>query len=403
MIQQFFQLPAMSTTQAVSRQTMLAQARQQLRILMVTPRYFPLMGGVENHVYQVARRLAHAGADITVLTTDPSRQLPAFEEIAGVKIQRVPAYPPRRDYYYAPDLWKFIQPGKWDIVHLQSYHTLVAPMAMYAAWRAHIPYVVTFHGGGHSSTLRNQIRGLHQALLRPLLARAAKLIATARFEIDYYGKRLHLPAEQFTLIPNGCDIAHQVQSAMIPASDNLNSDNLNSDDLIMSVGRLERYKGHQRLLTALPYILQQRPNVHLRIAGHGPYEAELHQLAEKLGVAHRVEIRGIPVTDRNTMATELAKARLVTLLSDYETHPMAALEALALKRPVLVTKTSGLQELAEQGLARAVALDSTPQEVATAVLDQMENPLIPCKLELPTWDDCARELLILYRACVGRF
>ncbi|MCE7987607.1 MAG: glycosyltransferase family 1 protein [Caldilinea sp. CFX5] len=364
-----------------------------LRILMVTPRYLPIMGGVENHVYQVARRLAHADADVTVLTTDLSRQLPAIEATAGVKIQRVPAYPSQRDYYYAPDLWKFIQPGQWDIIHIQSYHTLVAPMAMYAAWRAQIPYVVTFHGGGHSSNLRNQIRGLHQALLRPLLGRAAKLIATARFEIDYYGKRLHLPAERFTLIPNGCDIAHQVQPAMIPVN----------DDLIMSVGRLERYKGHQRLLTALPYILQQRPTVHLRIAGHGPYEAKLQQLAEQLGVAHRVEIRGIPVADRNTMATELAQARLVTLLSDYETHPMAALEALALKRPVLVTKTSGLQELAEQGLARAVALDSTPQEVAAAVLDQMENPLIPGKLELPTWDDCARELLLLYRACVGRF
>ena len=34
-----------------------------LRILMVTPRYFPDMGGVETHVSEVTRRLALAGAD----------------------------------------------------------------------------------------------------------------------------------------------------------------------------------------------------------------------------------------------------------------------------------------------------------------------------------------------------
>ena len=57
-------------TQAKSGKTLGTRAiHRQLRILMVTPRYFPSMGGVENHVYQVTRRLAHAGVDVTVLTS----------------------------------------------------------------------------------------------------------------------------------------------------------------------------------------------------------------------------------------------------------------------------------------------------------------------------------------------
>ncbi|HRW05233.1 MAG TPA: glycosyltransferase, partial [Caldilineaceae bacterium] len=79
-------------------------SNRKLRVLMVTPRYFPYMGGVENHVYQVARRLAHAGTDVTVLTTDPSRELQAAEEVAGVKIRRVVAWPAERDYYFAPQI-----------------------------------------------------------------------------------------------------------------------------------------------------------------------------------------------------------------------------------------------------------------------------------------------------------
>lgn len=370
-----------------------------LRILMVTPRYLPIMGGVENHVYQVARRLAHAGVDVTVLTTDPSKKLPAHETMEDVQIQRVHAWPADRDYYFAPGIYKVIREGGWDLMHLQSYHTLVAPVAMLAAQRAKLPYVVTFHGGGHSSMLRNQLRGVQQTLLRPLLARAQKLIAVANFEINHYGKHLGLAADRFAVIPNGCDLAAPESATVTEAT----TTDPNRPIEILSVGRLEQYKGHHRILAAMPIILGHYPDAHLRIIGEGSYEAELHKQAASLGVSAHVTIGAIPMAKRPAMAMALAKATVVTLLSDYETHPIAALEALSLRRPVLVTNTSGLQELADQGFARSIGLQSTPQEVAQAVIEQIHNPLRPAQLDLPTWDDCARELLLLYRACVGRF
>lgn len=369
-----------------------ATTNRKLRVLMVTPRYFPYMGGVENHVYQVARRLAHAGTEVTVLTTDPSRELKVKEEIAGVQIHRVAAWPAERDYYFAPQISNVIAHGGWDVVHLQSYHTLVAPLTMLAAKRARIPYVVTFHGGGSSSGLRNRIRGLQQGLLRPLLAGAERLVAVANFEVNYYGRRLHLNSDRFVVIPNGCDLP-QVETPIRKSN----------ETLLMSIGRLEHYKGHHRMIAAMPYILAHYPDARLRILGEGPYQSELESQALSLGLADRIEIGGIPATKRSEMAATVAGADLVTLLSNYETHPIAALEALALKRPVLVANTSGLQELAERGLAKAIPLTSTPLEVAAAVVDQLRNPLIPVKLDLPTWDDCARELLLLYRGITGRF
>jgi glycosyltransferase involved in cell wall biosynthesis len=177
-----------------------------LRLLVVTPRYHPYMGGVETHVYEIARRLAGVGIEVTVLTTDPGGQLPTTEESENVRIRRVRAWPAGQDFYFAPDIYKIITQGNWDVVHIQSYHTLVAPMAMFAAWRAKIPYVVTFHGGGHSSRLHNALRKLQYAMLRPLLARAGRLIAIAQFEIKFFGKQLKLPAEHFVLIPNGADL-----------------------------------------------------------------------------------------------------------------------------------------------------------------------------------------------------
>jgi glycosyltransferase involved in cell wall biosynthesis len=340
----------------------------------------------------VTRRLAQAGADITILTTDRTGRRPAREQIDGVSLRRVRAWPAQRDYYFAPGIARVIADGPWDVVHCQSYHTFVAPLAMLAARRAHIPYVVTFHGGGHSSRLRNALRGGQSALLRPLLARAARLVAIARFEIAHYSSRLRLSPDRFVFIPNGADLPRVAQSAPTKAD----------GTLIVSVGRLERYKGHHRAIAALPEVLKQRPDARLRIVGAGPYEAELRRLAQQLGLSERVEIGPIPPTNRQGMAALLSSAAVVALLSDYETHPIAALEALALGRPVVVTHTSGLGELADQGLARSVPLGSSPALVANAILEQLRRPLAAAQVELPSWDDCAANLLQLYHLVVGR-
>ena len=53
----------------------------------------------------------------------------------------------------------------------------------------------------------------------------------------------------------------------------------------MSVGRLERYKGHHRILRALPAILAQEPNARLVLVGSGPYEQPLRAMASQLGVS----------------------------------------------------------------------------------------------------------------------
>jgi glycosyltransferase involved in cell wall biosynthesis len=369
------------------------RAKKPLRVLIVSPRFYPYQGGVQTHVYEVSRRLVRAGADVTVLTTTLDPQLPAEDRLEDVNIRRVRAWPAKRDYYFAPAIGRVIAQGDWDIVHVQSYHTLVAPMAMLAALRANIPYILTFHGGGHSSRLRQALRQIQWLVLRPLLARASRLVATARFETPLYARKLRLPPEQFVFIPNGADLGAALPSAPVAEQTTLSAADRT---LIASVGRLERYKGHHRVIEALPALLEHEPNLHLWVAGAGPYEQDLWQLAQRLGVDEHIEIRAIPPVDRQAFARELSRAALVTLLSEYETHPMAALEAIALGRPLLVADTSGLSELAQQGFARAIPLNSSPEEVAAAMLGQLRAPLLPGRIALPTWDACANELLALY-------
>jgi glycosyltransferase involved in cell wall biosynthesis len=366
-------------------------APRPLRVLLVTARYLPLAGGVELHTYEVARRLAAGGHDVTVLTTDLTGRLPAEERHDGVQVRRTPAWPARGDYYLAPGVYRTMLGGRWDVAHCQGYHTLVAPLAMLAAHRAGLPYVVTFHSGGHSSRLRTALRPAQRALLRPLLARAARLIGVSEFEAAFFRTHLRLPAERFVVIPNGAAAAPTPAPAPPDAA----------EPLIVSVGRLERYKGHHRVIAALPAVLDRCPGARLRIVGAGPYQSELCRLARRLGVDDRVEIGATPPGDRQGMATLLARAALVTLLSEYEAHPLAVMEALALRRPVLVADSSGLRELAERGLVRAIPLRSSAAEVAAAVLEQLRAPLAPPAVSLPTWEECAAALVEVYQDAAG--
>jgi glycosyltransferase involved in cell wall biosynthesis len=341
---------------------------------------------VELHVNEVSRRLAERGVAVTILTTDPTGELPPREEIHGVAVRRVRSWPAERDYYFAPGVYREIAGEDWDLVHVQGYHTFVAPLAMLAAAQARLPFVVTFHAGGHSSRLRQSIRPLQMALLKPLLSRADRLVALTRTEIEEYSRRLRVPRDRFVLIPNGSDLARDAGRSRTSSN----------GALVASVGRLERYKGHQRVLAAFPHVLRRRPDAQLWIAGRGPYEDELEHLAGELGVAGRVEIRAVPAQDRAGMAEELARVKVVLLLSEFETQPMAALEALALGCRLILAETPGLTELVEDGYARGVPLTTSPEEVAAAVLEELDERTVRDPPALPTWDACTDELWNLY-------
>jgi glycosyltransferase involved in cell wall biosynthesis len=357
------------------------------RVLMVTPRSPLKQGGVERHVLEVSRRMAAAGVEVEVLCSDPELSQATSETRDGVRIRTVRAWPRGRDWYLAPGIWREMGRGKWDLVHVQSYHTLVAPLAMLRALTLRVPYVVTFHGGGHSSEVRNRARGPQMRLLRPLLRRAARLVAVARFEIEQYGAALGVPPERFALIPNGTDLSFS--DADLGGAEP-------ETPTLASIGRLEHYKGHHRVLEAFPLVLEREPRARLLIVGKGPYEEELRRQAEALGLDGKVEITSVPAGDPRGMAMLLGQVSLVVLMSEFETHPLVALEAAAARRRLLVADAGGLAELAADGFGRAIPLTSTPEQIAEAAIEELAKPQPQRSPQLASWDECASALLDLY-------
>lgn len=364
--------------------------QRPLRVLMVCPRYLPQVGGTEMHVAEVAHRLsARGGFEITVLTTDRSRRLPRQEIVAGIPVLRVPAWPRRRDYYLAPGIAAVIRQRRWDLVHCQGIHTPVPLLAMLSARRAALPYLVTFHTGGHSSRLRNAMRTTQWRLAGPLLRSAVSLIAVSRFEAAALTRHARLGDKRVVVIRNGGALpAPRPGAAAVPGR-------------IVSSGRLERYKGHQRVIEALPYVIREIPEAHLLILGRGSYESDLYKLARHLGISDRVSIKHVAPADRQGMATMLAQSSVVAALSDYEAHPVAVMEALCVARPVVGYDVAGVGELSVAGWVRGVPRGAPAAVTARELVTAMSSPLPVDHARLPDWDSCADQVAHLYLSALG--
>ena len=367
------------------------QIQRGARILMVCARYFPLTGGVETHVFETSRRLSAAGYDVRILTTDTTGSLPKRELMKGVPVTRVRAWPEWSDIRFAPAVYAEIADNDCDLVHVQGYNTLVAPIAMMAALRRNKPFLLSFHSGGHSSGLRKALRGTQYLALRPPVQRAAQLIGVSQFEADFFSRTMGVARDRFEVVPNGGELPAPSQSAPRSAS----------HPLILSIGRLERYKGHQRAVEAMPFLLRRMPGAKLRIVGVGPFEKELRSLVTRLGLDQDVIIAGVPPAQREAMADLIASASLVVLFSDYEAHPVAVTETLALGRPVLASDNSGFLEMIEGGYISGVSTAAGPEERARMMLAAMENASTATKIDFPTWDDCADRLSAIYLRVLG--
>jgi glycosyltransferase involved in cell wall biosynthesis len=354
---------------------------------MVASRTLPDIGGIESHVKEVATRIAaHGGYDLEVLVTDRTGKLAKHEVVDGYTIRRFPAYPREKDWYLSPGLFWAVLRAKADLIHVQGIHTLVPPLAMLAAILRRTPFLLTFHTGGNSSAFREAARGTQFKILSPLLRRAFTLIGVSEFEAKRFeaivGREIKVVRNGGSLPPVPEDVAPE------PA-------------LVTSVGRIERYKGHHKAVEALPYLLKTHPEARVEILGAGPYEDELCALADRLGVRDKVTIRLIPPADRALMGETIARVGVMTLLSDYEAHPVAVMEALAAGRPAVVSRTSGLTELADLGWVVGVDQDASAEETAEAIRRQIDEPVVPDAAVLPTWETCVAGVTDTYGSIVA--
>lgn len=365
------------------------------------------LGGVETFVWELGRHLAAAGLTVEIIGGRGAIALPA----PGVRVSRAP-FVSRERLRRVPGLARqygltklaerltfgaatlgLLARGGYDILHIQKPFDLPLGAAVRRLTRGRTRLVFGCHGRDFFPGDR-WFTGAVDATVSCSATNAAEVAAR-------YGL-----APQ--VIYNGVDLDHFAPRPPDPA---LRARLVGERDrpLLLSVGRLVRWKGIEYAIAALARV-QHAPAPVLAVAGAGPYRAELLALAKRLGVADRVVFLG--AWPHEAMPDLLATADIVLGTSFVnETFGITLCEALALERAVIASDFGGFREVVRHGETGLLVPPQDPHALAAAIDALLADPNRRRALGAAgrrdvtarfSWDAVVERVLAAYADALGR-
>jgi glycosyltransferase involved in cell wall biosynthesis len=282
-------------------------------------------GGISVYVRNISERLAKK-YDVTVFATNPGN-LPRFETVNGVKVERFKRFAPGGAYFFSLEMLLRLRKSCFDVVHGHGYQAFPMHFSVLAKTRR---FVVSthFHGVGHSA-LRNSLVRLARPFGQRTLRAADAIIAVSQYEKSLICRQFKLDSSKVSVIPCGVDFSEfEGQKREKPEIKS-----------VLYVGRLVSYKGAQLLIDVLPKL---EDDVVVEIVGRGPMRPFLESHARKLNVSSRVRFIGnLP---RSELVKKFMSSSVFVMPSEHEAYSLVVAEALVAGLPCVLTDTSALSE-----------------------------------------------------------
>lgn len=341
-----------------------------MKVVQVVPQYPPHIGGVETHVMELSERLVKRGNKVTVLTADDGDDVKSHEFRNGVEVVRHQGIAPDGAFHLAPGILWTLHRIDADVVHAHNYHAL--PLLFAAIAKRDTRFIATPHyHGGSASSFRDRLLYWYHPFGVWALSRADEVIAVSNWEREQLKADFGIDA---TVIPNGIDVERFRDAE--PRE--------HERPYLLTVGRLEEYKGVRHVIRALPKL----PGYDLLIAGSGPNRKELKQIAKEKEVYDRVIFLGY-VADEN-LPSLYAGAETYVTMSEFESFGITVGEALAAGTPAVVRDTGALSEWGQRDdcvAASPKCIENAVRSIASTTAPQDD---IPC------WDDVVEKLANCY-------
>jgi len=372
-------------------------------------------GGLERHVGALVRYLGRE-SEVTLVTTPPQREA---KELDAVHIESVPyrhiPWPKRPGFVVADRnsnylIWNLRagrkvleQPA--DIVHVE------AGAGFGYAWlrsSRDAPFILQAQG-----LEEFKAHPLKRAAYLPLRMatryasrRAARIIVPDHAMEEEVREILSVAPERCVVVPLAIDLERVERS--VPDETRRKLDErfgLENELTILSVGRLEPYKGFSYLTEALARAKNEMPKSWRWIlVGSGPQEADLRRKARELGLTDQTFFAG-QVSDIE-LAALYERADLFVHPTLFEGSSLVTLEAMAHAKPVVATAVGGIPDKVVEGKSGFLVPPGDADGLARAIIRALSlgsnlprlgvegRKIVETKFN---WSQRAGRLLELYR------
>lgn len=333
---------------------------------MVTPFYYPTIGGTESLVEDISIKLNEIGVSTDVMTLNIYRAwMPSsrtkIEEVHGLRVIRIPAFkmPVISEKnilminYIPKKFARFLE--DYDIIHFHNDVDLTFPAFSYFIARAKI-----FQSHCLDVTYKIYKRN-------PICKHIYRNIADIYFALSNFLAEylidLGIPKSKIRIVPNGIDVQR-----FCPG------DRKKVENLLIFIGRLEPKKGLPVLLRSLNHL---KTRIKLVIVGPRSYDLKYSEKIisqiRKTGenTVHEVTYMGVQTT--RELIRWYQRASIFVLPSFSESFPMVNLEALSCGTPVVATTVGAIPEVVRHEVNGILVPPGDPRRLADAIQYLLDN------------------------------
>lgn len=298
---------------------------KKIKILMLVDAWFPHIGGGQVHVWELSKKLAEKGCQISIFSRDLGKW---DKKYSGVEVIRVGNHKKfahfwgRLEFLFLALIYSL--KANYDILHTHAFSPgLVAPFIKFFRNK---PVVYTVHGKGY------KISGLGfgESILEDIVT--YKIPYDLEISVAKNTIIKKASAKKLLIIPNGVDINRFSKARRKRKEINR----------ILYVGRLFFDKGVDILIEAFKIL--KIPGVSLTIVGEGPEEKTLKK------ISHGDDIKFNGKLEGSGLINAYKKADMLVMPSRVEGMPVRLLEAWAAGLPVLATKVGDNGRYIKEGI-----------------------------------------------------
>jgi phosphatidyl-myo-inositol alpha-mannosyltransferase len=342
-----------------------------MRLALVTQAYYPVLGGVTEHVWHLGQELQRRGHEVTIVTGAVKRlkikgknlpiddrglrtirlgfQIPVMSNGASVAITV--------GWKLGRQLQRLEEQEKFDLIHIQSPLDPGLPIIASKTMRA--PKVGTYHtyrdpGQALFDKIPVYFHSVIQDALDKLDANIAVSPAAESFVHRYF------PDAKMTIIPNGIDVQRfSLDVEPIPLRQN-------DEFLILYVGRMDPRKGAKFLFAALPQLEAGIKNYRVVVVGTG-WMRQYYDAYIPLRLRHRVQFVGY-ATPADLPRYYRAADVYCSPATGNESFGIVLLEAMACGTPVVASDIEGYRYVIEPGKEGLLVPPRSPAHLAKALI-----------------------------------
>jgi len=333
-----------------------------MKILLVSPEFFPFIGGAENLVLRICSQLKKLNHKPIVFTSTKNAK-----NLNGIKIY---SFPPLFKYSNTPfNFWgsglkKIIEKEKPEIIVGSHSTPFMADFAARIAKKNNIPFFLIYHNDYiKQNFFEKTFLGLYNFfVLKKTFGLTEKIIATS----DCYAEKSFFLNEfkaKLAVVPPFLDLTEfKVQEEY--------KKTFPKNKVVLFVGALnkgQKYKGLDYLIKSVSMLKKDFPEIKLVVVGKGNNSAYFKQLAKTEGIQHNVFFAGeIPQKQLLSFYSE-CNALVLPSINDSEGFGLVFLEAMAFSKPVIGGNAGGIPAAVEHNFNGLLVEPKNSMELTKAI------------------------------------